>query len=73
MPKVLDEAMHDATFEVTELIKQAAEMRLASSAKHSTGELMGSLKNEVVVNAEGKIVGRVWSDKEQAVKCMPSF
>lgn len=67
VPKMLDEAMWDATFEVSELIKQAAEMRLASSVKYSTGELMGSLKNEVVVNAEGKIVGRVWSDKEQAI------
>lgn len=67
VPKMLDEAMWDATFEVSELIKQAAEMRLASSVKYSTGELMGSLKNEVVVNAEGKIVGRVWSDKSWSV------
>lgn len=72
-PKILEDAMWDATFEITELIKQATELRIASSVKFSSGELSGSYKNEVVINAQGKIVGRVWSDKEQAVKCMPSF
>ena len=66
-PKVLEDAMWDATFEISELIKQAAELRLASSVKYGNGELMGSLKNEAVINAQGKIVGRVWSDKEQAI------
>lgn len=66
LPKVLDDAMWDATSEITELIQQAAEMRL-SEMKYSSGELLGSLKNEVVVNAQGKIVGRVWSDKEHAI------
>lgn len=67
LPKILDDAMWDATFEITELIQQAAELRLSSSVKYSSGELLGSLKNEVVVNAQGKIVGRVWSDKEHAI------
>lgn len=67
LPKVLDDAMWDATYEITELVQQAAEMRLASGMKYSSGELLGSLKNEVVVNAQGKIVGRVWSDKEHAI------
>lgn len=66
-PKILEDAMWDATFEITELIKQATELRIASSVKHSSGELLGSFKNEVVINAQGKIVGRVWSDKEQAM------
>ena len=72
-PKILEDAMWDATFEITELFKQATELRIASSVKYSSGELLGSFKNEVVINARGKIVGRIWSDKEQAVKCMPSF
>ncbi len=67
MPKVLQDAAWDATYEITELIKGAAELRLSSSIKYSTGELLNSLKNEVVVNAQDKIVGRVWSDKEQAI------
>ncbi|KAJ76038.1 hypothetical protein M222_0741 [Enterococcus faecalis AZ19] len=71
--KVLSDATWDATFELTELIQGAAELRLASSVKYGSGELLGSLKNEVVVDASGHLVGRVWSDKEQAVKCMPSF
>lgn len=66
-PKILEDAMWDATFEITELIKQATELRIASSVKFSSGELSGSYKNEVVINAQGKIVGRVWSDKEQAM------
>lgn len=67
MPKVLDDAMWDATFELTELVQQAAVLRIQSSAKYGSGELAGSIKYEVVVNAQGKIVGRVWSDKEQAM------
>lgn len=66
-PKVLEEAMWDATFEISELIKQATELRIASSVKYGSGELLGSFKNEVVINAQRKIVGRVWSDKEQAM------
>ncbi len=67
MPKILNEAMEDATFEITELVRSAAELRLSSSIKYSSGELLGSLKTEVVENSEGKIVGRVWSDKAQAI------
>jgi len=67
LPKVLDDAMWDATYEITELIQQAAEMRLSSGMKFSSGELLGSLKNEVVVNAQGKIIGRVWSDNQKSV------
>lgn len=67
IPKILDDAMWDATFELTELVQQAAVLRIQSSAKYSSGELAGSIKYEVVVNTQGKIVGRVWSDKEQAL------
>jgi hypothetical protein len=67
MPKILNDAVNDATYEITELVRSAAELRLASSMKFSSGELIGSLKTEVVENAEGKIVGRVWSDKAQAI------
>lgn len=67
MPQVLQDAMWDATFEITELIKGAAELRLASSMKYSTGELIGSLKNEVVENAEGRVVGRVWSNNPTSI------
>lgn len=67
IPQILDDAMWDATFEITELIKQAAELRLSSSMKYSSGELLGSLNNEVVINAQHQIVGRVWSDKQEAL------
>lgn len=67
LPKVLDEVVNSATYEITELVRSAAELRLSSSMKYSSGELIGSLKSEVVENAEGKIVGRVWSDKAHAI------
>lgn len=67
LSKVMEQAAHDATKEIVELIKNAAELRLQSSIKYSSGELINSLKDEVVVNADNKIVGRVWSDKKQAV------
>ena len=65
-PKILEDAIWDATFEITELIKRAAELKL-DRVYFSTGELKGSLKNEVVINAQGKIVGRVWSDKSTSM------
>ena len=67
LPKLLDDAANSATYEITELVRSAAELRLASSMKYSSGELIGSLKTEVVENAEGKIVGRVWSDNATSI------
>ncbi|MCH4169412.1 MAG: HK97 gp10 family phage protein [Streptococcaceae bacterium] len=67
LPKVLNDSMWSATYEITELIRSAAELRLASSMKYSSGELLGSLKNDVVLNSENNIVGYVWTDKKQGV------
>lgn len=67
LPKILNTAMEGATNEIAELVRAAAELRLSSSMKFSSGELLGSIKTEVVENADGKLVGRVWSDKEQAI------
>lgn len=67
LPKLLDDAANSATYEITELVRSAAELRLSSSMKYSSGELIRSLKTEVVENADGNIVGRVWSDKAHAI------
>jgi len=67
LSKTLEQAAYDATKEIVELIKNAAELRLQSSIKYSSGELINSLKDEVVVNADNKIVGRVFSDKKQSI------
>ena len=67
LPQILNTAMEDATNELTELVRAAAELKLSSSMKFSTGELLGSIKTEVVTDSGGKLVGRVWSDKEQAI------
>ena len=67
LPSVLNEAAYQATFDTTEQIQGYAESNLASGMKHATGELLGSVKNETVVDQNGNIVGRVWSDKEQAL------
>ncbi|BDQ49390.1 hypothetical protein EfsSVR2281_12010 [Enterococcus faecalis] len=42
--ELISDAAWDATFELTELIQGAAELRLASSIKYGSGELSGSLK-----------------------------
>ena len=67
LPKVLNNAMEGATEEITELVRAAAELRISSSMKAGSGELLGSIKTEVVIDSGGKLVGRVWSDKEQAI------
>ena len=67
LPKVLNNAMEAATEEITELVRAAAELRISSSMKAGSGELLGSIKTEVVIDSGGKLVGRVWSDKEQAI------
>lgn len=67
LPQILNTAMEGATNEITELVRAAAELKLSSSMKAGSGELLGSIKTEVVVDSGGKLVGRVWSDKEQAI------
>lgn len=62
IPKTLENATWDATFEITEEVQSRATAKLQSSIKHGSGELAGSLKNEVLVNKNGHVVGRVWSD-----------
>lgn len=64
-PKIVEEAVWDATFEIVEEIASRGASKVQSSAKHSSGEGAGSIKQEVVIDGNGKIVGRVWSDKQQ--------
>lgn len=56
-----------AIYEITQEVSGRASSNLQSSIKHGTGELAGSVKDEVVVNSNGNYVGRVFSDKKQAV------
>lgn len=67
LPQILNTAVEDATNEITELVRAAAELKLSSGIKFASGELLGSIKTEVVTDSGGKLVGRVWSDKEQAI------
>lgn len=67
LPKLMEEAVWDATFDITEETAARAAGKLQSSIKYGSGELAGSVKNEVVINGQGKIVGRVWSDKPEAL------
>ena len=63
LPKVLNNAMEGATEEITELVRAAAELRISSSMKAGSGELLGSIKPEVVIDPSGNLVGGVWCDK----------
>lgn len=67
LPDLIANAMWDATFDIVELTSTRAVERLQSGMKYSTGELARSLKYEVV-EQNGKIVGRVWSDNQIALK-----
>lgn len=64
-PKIIEEAVWDATFEIVEEVASRGASKVQSSAKHSSGEGSGSIKHEVVVDSQGKVIGRVWSDKKQ--------
>lgn len=66
LTKAIQQGSEDAIRELTEIVKSQATLRLQSSIKYSSGELAGSLKDEVV-DSKGNLVGRVWSDKKQAI------
>ncbi|OJG27956.1 hypothetical protein RU98_GL002165 [Enterococcus caccae] len=67
MPKLTEDAVWDATFDITEEVAARAAGKLQSNIKYGSGELAGSIKNEVVINGQGNVVGRVWSDKKEAL------
>lgn len=67
LPEIMENATYEATFDIVEETVARATSRLQSSVKHGFGELSGSVKQEVVIDSKGKVVGRVWSDKAQAL------
>lgn len=67
LPKYMNTAVRNATYELTDSIQGEAQANLQSSIKYSSGELAGSVKTEVTTDNEGNIVGHVWSDKKQAI------
>lgn len=62
LPKLIEDAVWDATFDIVELVETRAVDHIQGSVKHSDGELARSLKHEVLVDSKGSVVGRVWSD-----------
>lgn len=64
-PKIMEDAVWDATFEIVEEVASRGTSRIQSSVKHGSGESVGSIKQEVVIDSNGKLIGRVWSDKQQ--------
>ncbi|MGM0214967.1 HK97 gp10 family phage protein [Enterococcus sp. AZ109] len=65
--KIMADATWDATFDIVEEIAARGASKIQSSTTHGSGELAGSVKQEVVVDGSGNIVGRVWSDKAHAI------
>ena len=63
IPKVMEDAVFEATFDIVDETVARATSHLQSSIKYGSGELSGSPKQEVVIDGKGKIIGRVWSDK----------
>lgn len=62
VPKVIEDGIFDATFEIVEDIQGRIESKLNASIKYNRGDLVGSFKNEVVKESDGNIVGRNFSD-----------
>lgn len=67
LPKVVESGVVSATSELTQDVLSRTQLRIQSSAKHASGELAGSYKEEVVINSQGIVVGRVYSDKDTAL------
>lgn len=63
----VEEGTKSAIYEIIQEVSGRASSNLQSSIKHGTGELAGSVKDEVVTKSSGEITGRVWSDKKQAM------
>ncbi len=57
------EGAKNAMYEITQEVSGRASSNLASSIKHGTGELTGSIKDEVETNSKGDLAGRIWTDK----------
>lgn len=56
LPKLTNEAIYNATNEVTETVKGYAESNLQSSVKHASGELSGSIKSETEIEDQKKLL-----------------
>ncbi|MDM5043904.1 HK97 gp10 family phage protein [Latilactobacillus sakei] len=67
LPKVLEDAVWDANFDIVELARADTVREIQSSTKHGSGETAGSYKDEVVINSNGHVVGRIWSDNPTAI------
>lgn len=67
LPKKMEKAIEQATYELVERTQTLAIERIQSSTKYSNGELASSLQTEVVVNENGEVLGRVWSASEHAL------
>lgn len=65
IPNVIQQASVQAMFEATETVRSAAENNAPVGAYTGSGELKGSIHADVEME-DGKVVGHVWSDKEQA-------
>lgn len=65
LPEIYKDAIWDGAFDVAEKVEGYAVRELQSSVKYGTGELARSIKYEVV-EKDGKIVGRIWSDSAVA-------
>lgn len=56
-----------AIYEITQEVSGRASSNLQSSIKHGTGELAGSVKDEVTTKSSGEILGHVWTDKKEGL------
>ncbi|MFT8324778.1 HK97 gp10 family phage protein [Oenococcus sicerae] len=66
LPKIMHDSASNADYDIMQKAEGYAVQELQSSVKHGNGELARSLKTEVI-DKDGKLVGRLWSDNQIAV------
>lgn len=67
LPSVLQEGAKNAVYEITQEVSGRATSNLASSIKHGSGELQGSVKDEVRTDSSNNPIGEVWTDKKEGI------
>lgn len=61
------EGTKKAIYEIAQDVRGEAESNVQSSVKYASGELSGSIKDEIVKDSSDMITARVFSDKRQAI------
>ena len=69
LPQIMHDSIKNANADIMDKAEGYAVREVQSSVKHGSGEIARSLKYEVV-DKEGSVVGRLWTDSPIALNYM---